>query len=72
LPGEIQNRALVKLMLLDAAEAESDLRAPPANRLEKPQGDYEGFWSIRINAQWRIIFRFESGHAYEVRITDYH
>jgi toxin HigB-1 len=58
--------------LIDAAEKISDLKAPPSNRLEKLKGDLESFWSIRINKQWRIILKFESGNAYDVTITDYH
>ena len=72
LPHDIQRRALNKLLLLDAAENENDLRMPPANHLEQMHGDGEGFHSIRINRQWRICFRFEAGNAYDVQITDYH
>jgi proteic killer suppression protein len=49
-----------------------DLRAPPGNRLEALKGDWSGYYSIRINIQWRIIFRWESGHASDVRVVDYH
>jgi len=49
-----------------------DLRIPPANRLEKLHGDREGQWSIRINDQWRICFRWDAGDTYEVEIADYH
>ena len=45
---------------------------PPGNRLEKLSGDLEGYWSIRINAQWRIIFRWKAGDAFDVEIVDYH
>jgi proteic killer suppression protein len=48
------------------------LRLPPVNRLEKLNSDLEGFWSIRINQQWRIIFRWEDGLKHDVQITDYH
>ncbi len=72
LPAEIQERALIKLMLIDAAEKISDLNAPPSNRLEKLKGDLENHWSIRINDQWRIILQFEDGNAYNVGITDCH
>lgn len=72
LPAEIQERALIKLMLIDAAESVSDLKAPPSNRLEKLKGDLENHWSIRINDQWRVILLFEDGNAYNVKITDYH
>ena len=61
-----------KLALVNAAARLSDLRVPPANRLEKLHGDLEGFYSIRINDQWRVIFRWLEGDAYDVRIVDYH
>jgi proteic killer suppression protein len=72
LPPEIQKRALVKLFMLDAAESEIDLRSPPANHLERLKGDRIGEFSIRINRQWRICFRFRSGNAHDVQIEDYH
>lgn len=49
-----------------------DLKIPPSNRLEKLSGDLKGFYSIRINDQWRIIFKWQSGNALEVKIIDYH
>jgi toxin HigB-1 len=64
--------ALRKLRMLDAATGVDDLRTPPGNRLEKLRGDREGQWSIRINDQWRICFRWEDGDAFEVDIVDYH
>ncbi len=64
--------ALRKLRMLDAAANVGDLRTPPGNRLEKLRGDREGQWSIRINDQWRICFRWENGGAIEVEIADYH
>ena len=72
LPPEIQGRALKKLLLINAAETENDLRSPPANHLERLKGSRSGELSVRINRQWRICFRFESGNAYEVGIEDYH
>jgi len=48
------------------------LRIPPGNRLEKMSGDLEGFWSVRINDQWRIVFKWIDNDAYDVKITDYH
>ena len=71
-PVDFQALALRKLMLLDAAITITDLRNPPGNRLEKLSGNRAGQWSIRINDQWRICFRFESGNAHNVEITDYH
>ena len=69
---EIQRKARIKLEILDAAETLQDLRIPPSNRLEKLSGDRQGQHSIRINDQWRIIFKWQSGNAYEVEIVDYH
>ncbi|HUL12182.1 MAG TPA: type II toxin-antitoxin system RelE/ParE family toxin [Methylococcaceae bacterium] len=67
-----QARAERKLQMLDSASAIEDLRSPPGNRLEKLFGDRDDQWSIRINSQWRVCFRFEGGHAYDVEIVDYH
>lgn len=61
-----------KLQMLHRATQPDDLRIPPQNRLEKLTGDRKGSWSIRINAQWRLCFRFENGNAYDVEIVDYH
>ena len=69
---EVQRAALRKLLILDGAESLRDLRVPPGNRLEKLTGDRAGHWSIRINQQWRLCFRFESGDAFDVEIVDYH
>lgn len=63
---------LRKLVLLDAAERLEDLRVPPGNRLEKLRADRAGQHSIRINDQWRLCFRWESGNALDVAIVDYH
>ncbi len=72
LPQDIQARASVKLAQLDAAVTVEDLRLPPSNRLEALSGKRSGQWSIRINDQWRICFRFDADGAHEVEITDYH
>ena len=61
-----------KLQMLDIARRIEDLRVPQANRLGALRGDRKGQWSIRINDQWRLCFRFEDGHAYDVEIVDYH
>jgi toxin HigB-1 len=61
-----------KLDLLSFARETKDLFAPPSNRLEKLHGDLAGFYSIRVNDQFRIIFRFANGNATDVRVTDYH
>ena len=72
LPTEIQQRALKKLIIIDNALTEEDLRVPPANYFEHLKGDRKGESSIRINDQWRICFRFRNGDAYGVGIEDYH
>jgi toxin HigB-1 len=61
-----------KLEMIDAAARLNDLRVPPANRLEKLRGNLEGFYSIRINDQWRVVFRWIEEEAHDVRIVDYH
>jgi proteic killer suppression protein len=61
-----------KLQMLDDAYAIEDLRVPPGNRLEALHGDRKGQWSIRINDQMRLYFRFEDGNAFDVEIVDYH
>lgn len=71
-PVDIQDRALLKLRLLDEAKNVQDLRVPPSNNLEALKGDRKGQMSIRINKQWRICFVLENGDAYEVEIVDYH
>jgi len=58
--------------MLDAAQALQDLSVPPGNRLEKLSGERAGQYSIRINDQWRVCFRWEEGNAYDVEIADYH
>ncbi len=68
----IQKVALRKLEMLDAAVKLCDLKVPPANFLEALHKDREGQHSIRINIQWRICFKWEDGHAYDVEIVDYH
>ncbi|WP_278263154.1 type II toxin-antitoxin system RelE/ParE family toxin [Nocardia sp. AG03] len=70
--GSVQRAALRKLTMLHAATQLDDLRAPPANRLEKLKGDREGQHSIRINDQWRICFVWESAGPRDVEIVDYH
>lgn len=72
LPPDICRRAMMRLYQLDAAGSVGDLREPPSNRLEALGGDRSGQWSIRINSQWRVCFRFEAGDAFDVEIVDYH
>ena len=68
----IERVAQRKLAQLDAAATLDFLRAPPGNRLEALKGDRSGTYSIRINDQWRLCFRFEDGNAYDAEIVDYH
>ncbi len=72
LPSDIQQVALRKLRMINNSVTINDLRVPPANRLEKLSGDRAGQWSIRINDQWRVCFRWEGSDAYDVEIADYH
>lgn len=72
LPIEIQNIGRRKLRMLNNSVDIADLRIPPANRLEKLTGNLREFYSIRINEQWRIIFKWKAGNAFEVEIIDYH
>jgi proteic killer suppression protein len=58
--------------MLDAAVTLDDLKIPPGNRLEKLSGDRAGHWSIRVNDQWRICFRWRDGDAHDVALVDYH
>ncbi len=67
-----QRAALRKLLILDAADALDDLRVPPGNRLEKLRGDRAELYSVRINRQWRICFRWTSAGPEDVEIVDYH
>ena len=72
LPPSIQRTALRKLWILHAAHELMDLKVPPGNRLEKLTGNRSGQYSVRINDQWRICFRWNQGHVHDVEITDYH
>ncbi|EPR68906.1 type II toxin-antitoxin system RelE/ParE family toxin [Cyclobacterium qasimii] len=72
LPNEIQDIARRKLRMLNNAQDIQDLRIPPSNRLEKLGGNLKDYHSIRINKQWRIIFSWEGGNAFQVEIIDYH
>jgi len=72
LPRDIQRTARRKLLYLNDAEDLRDLLAPPGNRLEKLSGDRAGQYSIRINDQWRICFRWQDGRVLDVEIVDYH
>lgn len=72
LPLEIKQNARRKLRMLNNSINITDLRVPPANRLEKLKGKLEDFHSIRINDQWRVIFKWENGNSALVEIIDYH
>jgi proteic killer suppression protein len=71
-PSQVRERALSKLLVLNAATNVEDLRAPPGNRLEKLRGDREGQWSVRINQPYRVCFSWIGTDAHDVEIRDYH
>ena len=71
-PNEIRRIARRKLLYLHDAGELKDLRVPPGNRLERLKGGWKDFHSIRINDQWRVVFRWVGGNAFEVQILDYH
>jgi proteic killer suppression protein len=72
IPGEIQEIGRRKLRMLNSYQDVNDLKIPPSNRLEKLKGNLSGYYSIRINKQWRIVFRWIENNAYDVQIVDYH
>ena len=72
IPGQIHELALYKFDALNAAQVLDDLRSPPGNRLESLKGELKGLYSIRINSQWRIIFRWTQNSATDVRVVGYH
>ena len=72
MPLDIQNVGRRKLRMLNNSQTITDLRIPPSNRLEKLSGNLDGFYSIRINNQWRIIFQWIEGQSEQVKIVDYH
>ena len=72
LPPQIQRLVVQKLDIVNAAQEIDDLRSPPGNRLELLKGKLSGFYSIRINAQWRIIFQWQASNANNVKLIDYH
>jgi proteic killer suppression protein len=71
-PHEVIDAALVKMDSLNGAASMLDLRSPPGNRLEALKGELKGFHSIRVNDQWRLVFRWQGNDAHKVRLTDYH
>ena len=72
LPSNLHEKARRLLDQLNAAPTIDFLKVPPGNRLERLFGDYKNFWSIRINKQWRIVFRWKDDSAYDISIIDYH
>jgi len=72
IPREIHSRAQRLLDQLNAAPSLDFLRIPPGNRLEKLKGELSGYWSIRVNDQWRIVFHWKENDAFDVMIIDYH
>ncbi len=72
IPFEIQQIGRRKLRMINSSISIIDLRIPPSNRLEKLSGNRKDYNSIRINDQWRIIFKWQNGHSFEVEIIDYH
>ena len=71
-PSTVIRPALRKLDMLNAAHRIRDLREPPGNRLEQLKGDLSDYYSIRVNDQWRIVFKWQNDSAFEVSLTDYH
>ena len=71
-PPQTRERALSKLLVLNAASSVEDLQIPPGNRLEKLRGERAGQWSIRINQQYRVCFAFEGGDAYDVEVSKHY
>ena len=72
IPPEVQKVGRRKLRMVNNSIDLNDLRIPPSNRLEKLRGNLKEYYSIRINDQWRIIFKWQAGNAFEVEIVDYH
>jgi len=71
-PADLRRAARRKLLYLHEAADLRDLRSPPGNRLERLKGDLQGLHSIRINNQWRVVFLWSDGNAFDVQIVDYH
>lgn len=72
LPSELHDKACRLLDQINVVKDVNELRSPPSNHLEKLAGNLRGYWSLRINKQWRVIFRWERGSALDVDIVDYH
>jgi proteic killer suppression protein len=72
IPTDIQKRALIRLVAINAAKNLHDLNFPRSNRLKALKGDKQGLYSIRINDQFRVVFSWQDGNAHDVEVTDYH
>jgi len=72
LPPSLRRAARRKILYLHDAAELNDLRAPPGNRLEQLKGDIRGYFSIRVNRQWRLIFRWHEGNVTDLELIDYH
>ena len=72
IPSDILRRAVIKLTMVEAATAIHELATPPSNHLEKLKGNRVGQWSIRVNDQYRICFKWHDNRAFEIELTDYH
>ncbi len=71
-PPDLHRAARRKVLFIHEAAELKDLRVPPGNRLKALKGEYAGFHSIRINDQWRVVFRWERGNAFDAQVVDYH
>lgn len=71
-PPQLRRVARRKVLYLHDAAELSDLRAPPGNRLEAMKGAWKGYYSIRVNDQWRVVFKWQGNNAADVRVLDYH
>ena len=71
-PNELHERARDLLDAINAVERVDDFKAPPSNRLHKLKGSLKGLWSVSINNQWRIVFKWDNKNAIDVEIMDYH
>ncbi len=71
IPAALRNRLFRKLQMIDDATADADLRVPPSNPFEKLSGNLAGFYSIRVNEKWRLIFRWSDGKAHDIYLDDH-
>ena len=71
IPADLRDRLFRKLQMIDDAETEADLRVPPSNRFERLEGHLAGWHSIRVNAQWRLIFRWKEGKAFDLYLDNH-